>query len=594
MDATAFASAIHEIAESKGLSDEAVVGALKDALQKAYVHYLASGLAIGDDAVVTVDIDMSKGTITLAQVKKVVDDVQDDYLEISVEDANKGLKKAKYKAGDDFAIPCSADELSKMTAQAVKTILRQKIAEAERVALYDVYKDHIGEMVTGTVEKADDRSVSVNIGRTVVELTRHEMIGDEFFKVGEPIKVYIQEVKEAEQEGKPSHGPQIEVTRSSEGFLKRLFEEEIHEIYDGTVVIKGIAREAGVRSKVAVASTNEDVDATGACIGPSGSRIQKIVSQLGNGKDKEKIDIIAYSDNPGLYIAESLRPAQVLGVALSPVDPAIPHQKATAIVKDDQLSLAIGKKGANARLANKLTGYTIDILEESAAQEEGLQFVTMEDLQKQAQEEKKAKERQAYAEKSQEEAKKRAEDAALAATMQTPVTEAPAGEEEEEPLEAAAAPAETPVAPAAATPVAEEAKAPVEAPKAEPAPAVAPAPVAPVAPVTPTEVRTTKTLDELEKELEEEKKRQPYQPSAPYGKDRKFGNKRPRKITDEEQEHAKATDATAPVAGAMPIYSQEELDEIAKEEEEQTTDETKGNTEELDTEDFDKYYDDGK
>jgi N utilization substance protein A len=176
-------------------------------MQKAYVHYLASGLAIGDDAVVTVDIDMSKGTITLAQVKKVVDDVQDDYLEISVEDANKGLKKAKYKAGDDFAIPCSADELSKMTAQAVKTILRQKIAEAERVALYDVYKDHIGEMVTGTVEKADDRSVSVNIGRTVVELTRHEMIGDEFFKVGEPIKVYIQEVKEAEQEGKPSAWP---------------------------------------------------------------------------------------------------------------------------------------------------------------------------------------------------------------------------------------------------------------------------------------------------------------------------------------------------------------------------------------------------
>src|SRR5574344_2621176 len=154
------------------------------------------------------------------------------------------------------------------------------------------------------------------------------MIGDEYFKVGDPIKVYIQEVKSAvPEEGKAPRGPQIEVTRSSEGFLKRLFEEEIHEIYDGTVIIKGIAREAGVRSKVAVYSTNEDVDPTGACIGPGGSRIQKIVSQLGNGKDKEKIDISAYSDNPGLYIAESLRPAQVLGVALSPVDPAIPHQK---------------------------------------------------------------------------------------------------------------------------------------------------------------------------------------------------------------------------------------------------------------------------
>jgi len=443
-------------------------------------------------------------------------------------------------------------------------------------------------MVTGTVEKADDRSVSVNIGRTMVELTRREMIGDEFFKVGEPIKVYIQEVKEAEQEGKPSHGPQIEVTRSSEGFLKRLFEEEIHEIYDGTVVIKGIAREAGVRTKVAVASNNEDVDATGACIGPSGSRIQKIVSQLGNGKDKEKIDIIAYSDNPGLYIAESLRPSQVLGVALAPTDPMIPHQKATAIVKDDQLSLAIGKKGANARLANKLTGYSIDIIEESAAQEEGLEFVTMEDLQKQANEEKKAKERLAYAEKSQEDAKKRAEEANLAATMAMPVSEAPEGDEEEEAEPAAATPvaptveAVKPVVVEEVKPVVVEVKpAVVETPKVEqPAPA----------PVTPTQVRTTKTLDELEKELEEEKKRQPYQPATPYYKDRKFG-KRPHKITDEEQEHVKPTDVT-PVAGAMPIYSQEELDEIAKEEEQNV--ENKPATEELDNEDFDKYYDDGK
>ncbi|MCI1244877.1 MAG: transcription termination factor NusA [Bacilli bacterium] len=577
MDAQAFASAIHEIAESKGLTDEAVVNALKDALQKAYLHYLAQGLAIGDDAVVTVDIDMSKGEIVLAQVKKVVDEVQDDYLEISVADANKGLKKKKYKAGDDFPIPCPAEELSKMTAQAVKTILRQKIAEAERVALYDVYKDHIGEMITGTVEKADDRSVTVNIGRTMVELGRREMIGDEYFKVGDPIKVYIQEVKEAQQEGKPSHGPQIEVTRSSEGFLKRLFEEEIHEIYDGTVLIKGIAREAGVRSKVAVMSTNEDVDATGACIGPSGSRIQKIVSQLGNGKDKEKIDIIAYSDNPGLYVAESLRPAQVLGVALQPVDPASPYQKAIAVVKDEQLSLAIGKKGANARLANKLTGFSIDIMEESEAQEEALEYATMEELQKQADDEKKVLERQAYAEKSQEEARKRAEEAALAATLAAPVAKAHE-EEADSPI---------PEAPVAQT------VAPLPSPETQKASTkeeeIAPAP-APIEekPVMPTLVKTTKTLDELEKELEEEKKRVPEPSGKPYEK-RKYG-KRPRKITDEEQAHAKPTEVV-PSASAMPIYSQEELDEIAKEEEEASAD-AKSDVEDLDNEDFDKYYDD--
>lgn len=590
MDAAAFTSAIHEIAESKGISDEAVVNALKDALQKAYVHHLAQGLEIGDDAVVTVDIDLVKGKITLAQVKKVVDDVQDDYLEISTEDANEGLKKAKYKAGDDYAIECSSDELSKMTAQAVKTILRQKIAEAERVALYDIYKDHIGEMVTGTVEKADDRSVSVNIGRTVVELGRREMIGDEYFKVGDPIKLYIQEVKEADQEGKPTHGPQIEVTRSSEGFLKRLFEEEIHEIYDGTVLIKCIAREAGVRSKVAVMSTNEDVDATGACIGPSGSRIQKIVAQLGNGKEKEKIDIIAYSDNAGLYIGESLRPAQVVGVAIEPVDPENPRKKATVVVKDDQLSLAIGKKGANTRLASKLTGYSIEILEETAAAEEGVAFVTMEELQKQAEEEKKARERVAYAEKSQEEARKRADEATLAATMAMPTSEVVEDEEGEEPSAAA----ETPVEPAIATPA--EPVAPAIQAEAPAAASVAEAPVAEVAPapVTPTEVKTTKTLDELEKELEEEKKRQPYQPAAPYGysKDHKYG-KRPHRITEEEQEHAKPTEAPAAGAAAMPIYSQEELDEIAKEEEAQNSD-SKNQSDDLDNEDFDKYYDDGK
>ena len=410
MDAAVFKAAIDEIAESKGISHDAVVVALSEALQRAYIKYLGGG----DDAVVEATIDETDGRITLAQIKNVKKDVEDDYLEISVADAKEDademienleddLKEAKdadkkadikdliekvkaakeaVKIGGTYPMYCPLDELSKLTAMAVKSNLRIKIAEAERVALYDVYKDHIGEMVTGTVEKADDRSVSVNIGRTSVELTRREMIGDEYFKVGDPIKVYIQEVKEASQEGKGPRGPQIEVTRSSEGFLKRLFEEEIHEIYDGTVVIKGIAREAGVRSKVAVYSTNEDVDPTGACIGPGGSRIQKIVSQLGNGKDKEKIDIISWSSNPGLYIAESLRPSQVLGVAL--VDAAAqPHPKAVAIVKDESLSLAIGKKGANARLANKLTGWSIDIQEESAAKDDGLAYTTFEDLQKQ-------------------------------------------------------------------------------------------------------------------------------------------------------------------------------------------------------------------
>ncbi len=613
MDATVFKAAIDEIAESKGISHEAVVEALTEALQRAYIKYLGGG----DDAVVEAKIDEENGRITLAQIKNVKKDVEDDYLEISPadasEDADEALEnldddlkdtkdpatkadlkdlvekvkaaKAAIKVGGTYPMYCPLDELSKLTAMAVKSNLRIKIAEAERVALYDVYKDHIGEMVTGTVEKADDRSVSVNIGRTSVELTRREMIGDEYFKVGDPIKVYIQEVKEASTDVKGPRGPQIEVTRSSEGFLKRLFEEEIHEIYDGTVVIKGIAREAGVRSKVAVYSTNEDVDPTGACIGPGGSRIQKIVSQLGNGKDKEKIDIISWSSNAGLYIAESLRPSQVLGVAI--VDAAAePHPKAVAVVKDDSLSLAIGKKGANARLANKLTGWSIDIKEESEAKDEGLAYTTFEDLQKQAEEEKKARERAAYAAASKEAAEKRAEEVQqlanqmAAKSAEAPVTEAPA-----------AAPATNEAAPSVTS-------APV-APETPAAPAVEAAPVAPVAPIEtpvapkveqPIEVKTTVSLEDLEKNLEEEKNaphvESDFSKRPSYNKGK---NRRPHQISDKEVEHIKPTDVPAN-GNAMPIYSQEELEAIAKEEEENGgKDESEEN---VDIDQYDKYYDD--
>jgi len=604
MDATVFKKAIDEIAESKGISHEAVVEALTEALQRAYIKYLGGG----DDAVVEAKIDEENGRITLAQIKNVKKDVEDDYLEISPADAKedadeamenlqddlKDTKDANVKAdlkdliekvqaakdgikvGGTYAMYCPLEELSKLTAMAVKSNLRIKIAEAERVALYDVYKDHIGEMVTGTVEKADDRSVSVNIGRTSVELTRREMIGDEYFKVGDPIKVYIQEVKDVSQESKGPRGPQIEVTRSSEGFLKRLFEEEIHEIYDGTVVIKGIAREAGIRSKVAVYSTNEDVDPTGACIGPGGSRIQKIVSQLGNGKEKEKIDIISYSSNPGLYIAESLRPSQVLGVAI--IDPeAQPHPKAVAIVKDESLSLAIGKKGANARLANKLTGWSIDIKEESEAKEEGLAYTTFEDLQKQAEEEKKARERAAYAQASKEAAEKRAEEVqALSDQMAAQPAVQPV-------IETPVAPKE--VAPSAPAPEAAPAIAPVETPATPVVETPAPAPKV----ETPIEVKTTVSLEDLEKNLEEEK-------NAPHVESdfskrpqfQKGKNRRPHQISDKEVERIKPADV--PNGSAMPIYSQEELDAIAKEEEDSEGKDE--NPEEVDIDQYDKYYDD--
>ena len=607
MDPILFKSAIDQIAESKSISHEAVVLALKEAIERAYIKHLGGG----DDAVVEANIDEENGFITLCQKKKVVEEVEDDYLEISPEDAKEDVKdtlehleesldeakkeqkpeiknlialvkaeEKNIKIGGTYALYCPISDLTKLTAMSVKSLLRSRIAEAERVALYDIYKDHIGEMVTGVVEKADDRSVFINIGRTSVELTRHEMIGDESFRTGDTVKVYLQEVKQVgEHAPKAPKGPQIMVTRASEGFLKRLFEEEIHEVYDGTVIIKGIAREAGVRSKVAVTSTNDDVDPTGACIGPGGSRIQRVVSQLGNGsKEKEKIDIIAWSNNPALFIAESLRPAHVIGVKIDDLH-AEPYPAATAVVKDDDFSLAIGKKGANARLANKLTGFSIDILEESEAKEEGIQYTSYEELQKSVEEEKKAKERQAYAQKSLSEALKRKENAENARPVAAPMPEMSAEEEEEFALEAEDL--ENKEAPTPSPEIKEEEK--KAEPVSEPVQEAAPLKEEEPKPLEkPVEVKTTTTLDALERDLEESAKKK----DAP-AKGKWVKSKRPHQIS--EKEVARITPAEMPKE-AMPIYSQEELDEIAKEEEENAQNEY--DDIDLDEYDNDKYYDD--
>ncbi len=566
MNSTAFNEALAELAASKGISK---LGGSKEGLE---------------DPIVNVDIDPNTGKITLENIKRVVPEVEDDYLEISEEDANAGLKKKKYKAGDDYVIPCPIEQLSKLTAMSVKNLLRQKIAEAERSALYEVYKDHIGEMVTGTVEKSDDRSVLVDIGRTKVELTRREMIGDEYFKIGDQIKVYIQEVKSAhpeeKKEGVKPRGPQIEVTRSSEGFLKRLFEEEIREIYDGTVVIKGIAREAGIRSKVAVYSANDDIDATGACIGPGGTRIQKIVAQLGNGKEKEKIDVINYSSNPAVFIIEAVRPATVVGVALTEPD-ATPMPRAVAVIRDGQLSIGIGRRATNARLASRLTGWSVDVKEESTAKELGIQYISSEEWIARDEAERREREKEAYLAKARAEAERKAKEAEEAKPVikeepiAAPISEQPApvapkakAKPEEFPAEAM-----NPVAAAleADRKAKEEAarqealKAEEEAKKEE-------------KPTEPTFVQTTTSISDLEKELE----------SAKEKKSKPVSKKRPRKITEEEVENVAAP--TVQAQPAMPIYSEEEMAEIAAAEAEEANDSDLD--EDIDYEEYDRYYDD--
>ena len=567
-NATAFLEALDEIEASKGISKETVLQGLKEAIAKAYKKELG-----GDDADVRVTIDLDNNTIELCQLKNIVknaDDVLDDFLEVS-EDEAKQLQKEKkgYIEEDKFVIPATVDAFRKAAALSVKSMMKQKFAEAEKVILYEAFKDKIGTMITGRVEKVDDRGISVNIVRSSVYLPKNQLIADERFNVGDTIKLYVNSV-EASTKG----GARIVVTRSNEGFLKCLFFEEIHEIYDGTIIIKSIAREAGERSKVAVYSNDPNVDPAGACIGPNGSRIQKIVGQLGNGSSREKIDIIAYSNNPGMYIMEALKPAKVAGIIVSEE-----NKTATVIVKDDSLSLAIGRKGVNARLAVKLTGYNIDIKTESEALEAGLTYQSYEQL---AAEEAEIRNKKAMELAAQ--ARNQIMENILPGLPQGYVAphervyEEDADEEVNDMLEAQldkeeAAPVET---------VKEEVKveeAPVEqeTPKAkEEVKAEEPAKAE-----EPVEVKTTTSLEELEKNLASESNKGKKQTG------KKFSRKKKDEDEEESKDSGKATDTSS--GTRMAIYTEEELAEFEKEEEE--LDDT---DEDIDYDDYDEYYDDEK
>lgn len=546
-----FVEALRGLADAKGLSDEEVLHALEEATERAYVKELGGG----DDAVVSCHIDPETGKVTLAQIKDVVDEVEDDYLQISVEDVNEGLAEPKYKAGDKFAIYEDIADASKVMAKAVKNNFRQKLGEAERTALYKIYKDHIGEMMVGTVEKSDDKMTTILIGRTPIDMSRHDLIGDEYFRAGDQIKVYIQEVRSAAPvDGKPARGPQIQATRSSKGFLKRLFEEEIHEIYDGTVVIKAIARKAGVRSKVAVYSNNEDVDATGACIGQGGSRIQKIVTQLGNGKNKEKIDVINYSANPGMFIIEACRPAQVIGVSLDEEG-----KSAVVVVDGDNMRLASGRKDTNRKLASELTGYEIELMSKADADEEGIPYKSAEEWAEIAEKEKVEAEQAEMARKLTEEQRKRAEEK---------IAEQPKEEKKiETPKVAPKATATPDMFPEEASNPAATALASLKKKeeKAEPA-----------------EVKTTTTLSDLEKELADAKEKK----TKPVAK-----TKRPRKITEEEVKREPAAAKPSSGTPGLAVYTDEELSEL---DEESQGDEYLDTDEDIDEDfsEYDRYYDD--
>ena len=335
--------AMQVLEEEKGISRQVIKEALESALALAYKKNYDQAQNV------EVQFDENKGTIKVYSVKEVVETNYDSTLEISLEEALK-INRA-YEIGDKIKFEVTPKDFGRIATQTAKHVIMQRIREAERENIFEEFSQYVDEIMTGTVERQDHRFIYVNIGRVEAIMPLGEQIPSEQFEPDQRIKVYVAKVD------KTSKGPQIVVSRAHNDFLRRLFEQEVPEIYDGTVEVMAIAREAGDRAKVAVRSRDKNIDPVGTCVGPRGQRVQAIVNEL-NG---EKMDIIEWNEDPVVFIQNALSPAQVLKVDFNEEAHAC-----IVVVPDNQLSLAIGKRGQNARLAARLTTYKIDIKSESS------------------------------------------------------------------------------------------------------------------------------------------------------------------------------------------------------------------------------------
>ena len=344
-------AALELLEKEKGISKESLFEAIESNLVVAYKNNFNKA----DNVVVT--MDRETGDFHIYSQKKVVEEVNDPVTEISLEDARS--IKAGYDIDDTVNEEIQARDFGRIAAQSAKNGILQKMREEERKSLYQEYYEKQNDIITGIVQRINGKNISINLGKIDTVLMEKEQSPGEFFRPNDRIKLYVTEVKD---NGK---GPRVVVSRTHPELVKRLFEQEVAEIQDGTVEIKSIAREAGSRTKIAVWSNDKNVDAVGACVGMNGARVNAVVDEL----QDEKMDIINWSDNPAILIENALSPSKVVAVLADP-----DNKEALVVVPDLQLSLAIGKEGQNARLAAKLTGFKIDIKSESQAKAENIQY----------------------------------------------------------------------------------------------------------------------------------------------------------------------------------------------------------------------------
>ncbi len=340
---TALFEACEELERERGIAKDVLIASLCDAMVAAYKKHMHIKEATNIEAI----LDEQSGEIGVFRTKLVVDNVEDPDTQITLADAKEIAEDVE--VGDEIKIEVTPEQFGRIAAQSAKQVITQRIREAERNLVLQEFMEKKGTLTTGIIQRVENRNVIVNIGKTDAIMPQKEQIPGEYYKPGNRIRVFVLNVKET------TRLPQVIVSHAHAEIVRELFELEVPEIEDGIVEIKSISREAGYRTKIAVWSNDPEVDSVGACIGPRGSRIQTIVSELKN----EKIDIVRYSEDPVEYIVNALSPARVVSVDILQ-DDEYAHD-AMVVVPDDQLSLAIGREGQNVRLAHKLTGWKIDI-----------------------------------------------------------------------------------------------------------------------------------------------------------------------------------------------------------------------------------------
>lgn len=572
---TQLLNAIRGVEDDKNVPENIVLEALTEAVAKAFKK--DSEL---QDIEVKAEINKKSKTIDIYQYYNVVEEVEDDELEISLEDAKKIDSNAAL--GGQVREKKEITSMSRAAASLAKNVFRQKIREAEKVAVYNEYIDQKDEMVIGTVESVKDKFTLISLGKTVALLSKSAEIPHEKLTEGQSIRVVITDVQ------KETKGSQVLVSRADATLVKRLFEKEVPEIYQGVVEIKSIAREAGERTKMAVLSHNPDVDPIGSCIGPRGSRVQKIIDELHG----EKIDIFQWSDDITELVKNALAPAEIISVLLGQDDNSL-----LVIVSEDQLSLAIGKRGKNARLAVKLTGHKIDIKTRQELEDMGKDYDELlaqaEVMKQKLAEQAKAKdvERQKAAAKEEEEKR-----LAAIAKFRAENPDAIVDEDEEYiPEEMMERVNDTIIDEISNQPDEEEHQ---EAPAEEPVVEVVEETVEEEKPVVVEKTAEEKEASRKHADLEELAKKATYvshfeklvDSSKPKNTDSKYKKK---KKKDEEEYKVRNKDLEEQikknllVADNRPVYSEEELAEIEAQQESEAEKEY-----DIDYDEYEEYYDD--